>query len=291
MNAMLLTKPGVIAMSYKTKKKYYDPDQDQDQDQDQKQDQAQAELQAQLQGQAQGQAQGQGQFQFAVQSVESKNDNDNDNENKNENSNESKNENENKNENTNEVKNDVDNKLDNSVDNKLNNDVDNKIENSVENKVENTVEVKVDVDLDLDLDAFGRPDDTDVIDIDEIKDIDSSVVMPDAVSQTLTGNGNQFNIDQVNNLYDKDVAWGQDVYNSSSADFDAKADGGEVKLDDPKIDIQADGGAFGDGLAATADGIASNEAFTQNIVMGANIQFNNIEMSVAGNDLTDDHSI
>lgn len=268
-------------------KKKYDRDQDQDQDQDQKQDQAQAELQAQLQGQAQGQAQGQGQFQFAVQSVDSKVDSENKNENENENKNANENENENKNENTNEVKN----ALDNEVDNKVENSVDNKIENSVENKVENAVNVEVDVKVDLDLSAFEQPTDDDVIDIEEIKDIAYSVVMPDAVSQTM-GDGNQFNIDQVNNLYDKDFLWNPEVKNDAKFELDMKADGGENKFDDPHVEIAAeDGNTFGDGLRATADGINSVEAFTQNIVMGANIQFNNIEISAAGDNLTDDHSI
>jgi hypothetical protein len=117
------------------------------------------------------------------------------------------------------------------------------------------------------------------------------VVMPDVVTQTLTGNGNQFNIDQVNNINDKDQLWDPDVTNSANFKQDAWAEGGDTKLDDPKVDISADGSTFGDGLAATADGIVSQEAFTQNIVMGANIQFNSIDMSVAGADLTDDHSI
>ncbi len=259
--------------------------QNQDQDQDQKQDQ----LQAQLQGQAQGQAQGQGQLQFAVQSVDTKVDNDNKNDNSNDN----------KNENTNEVKNDIENKLDNSVDNKLDNSIDNKVENSIDNKIENTVETKVEttvdvkVDLDLDLDAFERPVDNDVIDIEQIQNIGSSVIMPDAVTQTLHGSGNQFNIDQVNNIYDKDQLWDPDVRFDGKGDFkqDAWAHGGDVKFEDPKVDINGNGATFGDGLAAAADGIASNEAFTQNIVMGANIQFNNIEISAAGNDFADDHSI
>lgn len=265
-------------MSYRKKNKY-DPKQDQDQDQDQKQ--AQFEAQAQLQGQAQGQGQGQSQYQAAVQTVDTKVDSENKNENENENKNESKNENENHNENKNEVKNEVDNKLDNSVDNK--------IENSVENKVENKVEVAVDVkvDLDLDLSAFERPSDDDVIDIDEIKDIDGSVIMPDVVTQTM-GNGNQFNIDQVNNLVDKDFLWSAEVKNDSKFEVDQKAEGGENKFDDPKVDVRmGDGNTVGDGLQATADGIASVEAFTQNIVLGANIQFNSIEIEAAGTSLSD----
>jgi hypothetical protein len=273
-------------MSYKDPKydpKHDDPKQDQEQDQDQKQDQTQAELQAQLQGQAQGQAQGQGQFQFAVQSVDTKVDSENKNDNENDNENKNDNENENENENKNEVKNEVDNELDNKVDN----DVDNKIENSIENKVENTVEVKVDVKVDLDLDAFERPADNDVIDIDSISDIDCSVVMPDAVSQTM-GNGNQFNIDQVNNLCDKDFLWSAEVKNDGKFDVEQKAEGGDNKFDDPKVDVRMDdGNTVGDGLQATADGIASLEAFTQNIVMGANIQFNSIEIAAAGTTVTD----
>jgi hypothetical protein len=235
------------------------------------------------QAQLQGQAQGQGQFQFAAQSLDSKVDIENENENKNSN----ENENENKNENVNEVKNDVENKLDNSVDN----DVDNKIENSVETKVENYVDVKVDVKVDLDLSAFERPEDNDAIDIDEIKDIDGSVIMPDVVTQSMN-NGNQFNIDQVNNLVDKDFLWSAEVKNDGKFELDQKAEGGENKFDDPKIDIEAgDGATIGDGLQATADGIASSEAFTQNIVMGANIQFNQIDIQAAGHDLTDSHDL
>jgi hypothetical protein len=259
---------------------------DQDQDQDQKQDQRQAELQAQLQaqGQLQGQAQGQGQgqYQFALSENKNENENKNESENKNDNKNDNdnKNENENKNENKNEVKNELDNKVDN--------DVDNKIENSVENKVETKVDtdVAVDVKVDLDLDDLGPAQDNDVIDIDWIKDIDGSVVMPDAVSQTLTGDGNQFNIDQVNNIVDKDFLWSAEVKNDGKVDWDIKAEGGEAKIDDIKADIDGRGNTMGDVGTATADAIATQEAFTQNIVMGANIQFNSIDMTVAGDDIT-----
>jgi hypothetical protein len=132
-----------------------------------------------------------------------------------------------------------------------------------------------------------------VIDIDSIEHIYGSVVMPDVVEQKLDGDGNQFNIDQVNNLIDNDKLYDPkvDAGDHNKFDMEAKAEGGEVKFDDPKLDIEADGATFGDGLAATADAIVSQEAFTQNIVMGANIQFNSIEMSVAGNDFEDDNSI
>ena len=183
--------------------------------------------------------------------------------------------------------------VDNKVDNEVKNEVENKVENVVENKVDTDVDVDVKVDLDLDLDALSCPVDNDAIDIDWIKDIDGSVVMPDVVTQTLNGNGNQFNIDQVNNIVDKDFLWDPDVtFNGKGGDleFKAKAEGGDVKIDDVKAEI-GDDGTIGDTVSASADALISQEAFTQNIVMGANIQFNSIDMTVAGNDLMDDHSL
>ena len=61
-----------------------------------------------------------------------------------------------------------------------------------------------------------------------------------------------------------------------------------AKIDDVKVDkVDGDSNTFGDLATATADGVQSVEAFTQNIVMGANIQFNtidNIQASVEGAD-------
>jgi hypothetical protein len=235
-----------------------------------------------LNGQAQLQGQAQGQLQFAAQSLDSKVDIENENENKNSNENENENKNENTNELKNELDNEVDNKLDNDVDNNVDNKVDNKVENSIDNKIENSiennVEVKVDVDIDLDLEGY-KPSDDDIIDIEEITDITGSVVMPDAVEQKLES-GNQFNIDQVNNLVDKD--WLHDPTVSAEDgkfEWDAKGDGGFVLVGDAQVDMQGDGSTFGDAVTSTADAIVSQEAFTQNIVMGANIQFNSIEMT------------
>lgn len=256
---------------------------------DPKHDDPKSDLPSGLQGQAQGQgqAQAQGQFQVAAQSLDSKVDIENNNDNKNSN--------DNKNENSNDIKNDIDNKVDNSVDNKLDNKVDNSIENKVDNKVSNTVEnkvdVKVDVDIDLDLSGYA-PSDNDIIDIEQIQGIEGSVVMPDVVNQTLNGDGNQFNIDQVNNLVDNDSLYNPKVSaEDGKFNWDVKAEGGWVDVGDAKVNMTGDGSTFGDAVTSTADAIVSQEAFTQNIVMGANIQFNSIEMSVAGNDLTDDHSV
>jgi hypothetical protein len=267
--------------------KKYDPKNDQDQSQ------AQANLQAQLQGQLQGQGQGQGQAQLAVQSLDSKSDNKNENDNKNDN----KNSNDNKIDN--DVENKLDNKVDNSLDNKVDNSLDNKVENKIENVVDNKVNVDVDVKVDLDLSADGLS--SPVIDIHGLSCIEDSLIMPDVVNQTLTGNGNQFNIDQVNNLVDNDTLWHPSVsYNgggggeslwhdpSSSGGFsmDAKIEGGESKIDGATM-----GSAIGDaaGIVSSADASLTQEAFTQTITQGANIQFNSITMQVAGNDLTDSH--
>src|SRR5437879_1560200 len=252
----------------------WDP-KDQEQDQDQKQDQAQAQanLQAQLQGQGQGQ--GQGQLQFAVQSLDSKSENDNDN----------KNDNKNSNENENKLDNKVDNSLANKVYNKVDNDIDNKVENTVDNKV--NVDVNVDVDLDLKADGLSSP----VIDLNHFTATDS-IVMPDVVNQTLNGGGNQFNIDQVNNLADQDVNTsttsysGGGSYPGSGFDLDAKIDGGESKIDGAHMGDAIGAGA---GIVSHADAILNQSAFDQNITQGANIQFNSITMEVAGHDLTDSH--
>ena len=248
--------------------KKYDP---KDQDQDQKQDQAQAQanLQAQLQGQGQGQAQGQGQLQFAVQSLDSKSENDNTNDNKNENDNKNSNE--------------VDNKLDNKVDNWLDNKVDNNIDNKIENTVDNKVNVEVDVKVDLELDAGGLS--SPVIDLHHFTTT-GSVVMPDVVNQTLSGGGNQFNIDQVNNLVDNDTNNSSATYNGGGGypgagfDMDAKAWGGESKIDASDIGNRSN-------VASSADAVLNQSAFDQNITLGANIQFNSITMQVAGHDLND----
>jgi hypothetical protein len=263
--------------TYKPKRR--DPDQDQDQKQDQDQDQKQANLQAQLQGQGQLQGQAQGQAQLAVQSLDSKSENDNDNDNKN--SNENKNENENK------VENEVDNKLANKVDNDVDNDIDNKISNKVENTVDNKVNVDVDIDVDLDLQADGLS--SPVIDLSGLKDIEGSIIMPDHVTQTLTGNGNQFNIDQVNNLVDNDYLWDPKVsYDGGDFKMDAKAEGGDVKIDSKIGDIA---GNAASGVNASADAAIDQSAFNQTITQGANIQFNSITMNVAGANLTDSHDL
>src|SRR5205823_8666994 len=211
-------------------------------------------------------------------SLDSKSENDNDNKNDNKNSNE--------NENENKVDNKLDNKVDNDIDNKVDNDSDNKIENTVDNKV--NVDVDVKVDLDLKADGLSSP----VIDLHDFTTT-GSIVMPDVVNQTLNGGGNQFNIDQVNNLVDNDTNSSYAVYNGGGAsypgsgfDMDAKIDGGESKIDGAHMGDAVGAAA---GIHSSADAALNQSAFDQNITQGANIQFNSITMEVAGHDLTDSH--
>ena len=248
-------------------------------DPNQEQEQEQAQAQANLQAQLQGQGQGQGQYQTAVQSLESESSNDNWNANGNLNGNGNLNFNENENE--------VDNKVDNSLDNKVDNDVDNDIDNKIENTVNNDVNVDVDVKVDLDLSADGLS--SPVIDLHGLECISNSLIMPDVVYQTLNGNGNQFNIDQVNNLVDNDTVNNPSVsFSGSGFEMEAKAEGGESRVDSDMGNVI---GAAASGVASSADAILTQSAFDQTITQGANIQFNSNTMQVAGNDLTDDHHL
>jgi hypothetical protein len=223
-------------------------------------------------------------LQFAVQSLDSKSENDNDNDNKNDNKN--SNENENKNENT--VDNKLDNKVDNDLDNKVDNSIDNNIDNKIENTVDNKVNVDVDVKVDLDLSADGLS--SPVIALYDF-DAKGAIVMPDVVTQTMN-DGNQFNIDQVNNLVDNDTNYSFASYYSAgggggdwhtpSAGFsmDAKIEGGESKIDAGNLGERAS-------AASSADAAINQSAFDQNITQGANIQFNSITIQAAGDNLDD----
>jgi hypothetical protein len=116
-------------------------------------------------------------------------------------------------------------------------------------------------------------------------------IVPQVVTQAPEGNGNQFDIQQVNNLIDND--WTIDpkvTCSGNGGDFkiDAKAEGGDVKMDSKIGDIA---GNSASGVQAHADAAITQDAFTQNITQGANIQFNSITMNVAGHDLQDSHDL
>ena len=114
--------------------------------------------------------------------------------------------------------------------------------------------------------------------------------MPDVVTQTM-GDGNQFNIDQVNNLVDTDSnsshanyyggAGGSWCEPGASFSMDAKIEGGKSRIDDVgDIGTRAS-------VSSSADAVLNQSAFDQNITQGANIQFNSITIQAAGDDLTD----
>ena len=112
--------------------------------------------------------------------------------------------------------------------------------------------------------------------------------MPDVVTQTMN-DGNQFNIDQVNNLVDNDTNNSYATYNGggggyrkeSGLEMDAKIEGGEFRI-----------GEIGDvgaraSVSSSADAVLNQSAFDQNITQGANIQFNSITIQAAGGDVND----
>jgi hypothetical protein len=251
--------------------------------------QGQAELQGQAQGQAelQGQAQGQGQEQYssneannyAGNSVESHSGNLNANGNLNGNLN------------------------GNANLNYSENGVSNTVENGVNNQVNTAVNTHVNVSVSGE---FDPPSETSVLHMDNLNlgELNGSfIVIPDFSTQTLTGDGNIFNLDQVNSLVDGDTVngasvslsigggggWGGGLDSfvtdpatpggpSFSFSQTATATGGTATN---TSEVGTDGTATG-----AADGATSltQEAFTQHIVMGANIQYNTMPINVVGGD-------
>lgn len=245
--------------------------------------QAQAELQGQGQGQGQGQHQGQSQYagQYAGQAVDTSVWNAAVNGNLNGNGNLNANGNLNVNDNV------------------------NNIENTVDNEVNNCVNVDVNVDLGIE-GSLLSPADPDAIDIDSIHDIEEAIIMPDVVNQTAPS-GNNFNIDQVNNLTDNDrlhnptVAysgggsdgggpafssspWDHGGGDESSGDFTLVAIARGGHAESAINDITGDDGDFSGVGSSSAAASITQEAFTQSIVQGANIQFNSIELTVGSTD-------
>ncbi len=257
--------------------------------------QGQAELQAQgeLQGQAQGEAQGQDQDQeqsqtatnSAVNELESHSGNGNLNGNANGNLNGNAN------------------LAENELESGVRSHVHNEVENSTTTDVTTTVDVSVSGE-------FGPPNAALNMDHFEVHELDGSMlVMPDFSTQTLNGDGNIFNLDQVNSLVDADRIDGASVSLSiggSGETYDAirHSDGGHGGPADPSSSFSfsqtadARGGTAtntsynGDhgavSGAANAANSLSQEAFTQHITMGANIQYNSMPITVVGGDSLSD---
>ncbi len=121
-------------------------------------------------------------------------------------------------------------------------------------------------------DSYNSDSDDDWLELDNL-DFDVLTAIGDG---TLAGEGNDtlFNISQVSEITDNDTLHNPQVNSSAGWDQELHGQGGEAH----------GGGDFGERGTGTAkaDGVAQMEAFTQNIVMGANIQYNGVDISVVG---------
>jgi hypothetical protein len=167
-------------------------------------------------------------------------------------------------------------------------------------------------------------DDYDVVDLDadHVGVQDQGIYIPDAIYQVTT-NGNNFNVDQVNNLSDNDtlsnpsVSYGGIGHSGNSAggewsesggcgccgyeesfgasgmpnaftgfEMNATATGGSATAGGSgNGTFNIDDGRLTDVGSASADASINQEAFTQSISMGANTQFNSIDQTVIGGDM------
>jgi hypothetical protein len=106
----------------------------------------------------------------------------------------------------------------------------------------------------------------------------------------LNGDGNDmsFNIGQINKICDDDTITHASVTNNGLGEFsqaNAGAAAGGANTTGANT-VGDDGSVSGDYIS---NGTLANEAFTQNIVMGAHTIFNSVEISVVGgNDVVDD---
>lgn len=165
------------------------------------------------------------------------------------------------------------------------------------------VDVKVDVAV---CDTVGPPSETGVLNMDGLSLCNSDgsfVVMPDLGSQTLTGNGNIFHLDQVNDLVNNGTV--SDLSDGLSVgSIGGSSDGGYPLVSDfshlPSEGGSASGSSFsfsqtgsatggtstlGDGgTAGTIGGAVTQEAFTQHVILGSNIQYNSLPITIVGHD-------
>ncbi|PWT78138.1 MAG: hypothetical protein C5B58_15695 [Acidobacteria bacterium] len=104
--------------------------------------------------------------------------------------------------------------------------------------------------------------------------------MPQDIAQTISGNGNEIALDQINALTANNYADNNDVYQSANSSFnDNHVTAGEVHAGDA---IQ---GALASGaMTANATSSGAIDAFTQSIVLGSNLQNNSFTATIAGND-------
>jgi hypothetical protein len=133
--------------------------------------------------------------------------------------------------------------------------------------------------------------------------VSDSVAQVDAVVQEVGDRGNNFNLDQINNMADNDIqgiakvefnggpagvgvvgdiGWGNDDLGGGFIQA-AYAEGGEAKANNATARIGDDGDNSNVGNAS-ADGAIDQSAFSQEIVQGANLQYNSA--SIVGGDST-----
>lgn len=247
-------------MSHDNRNNNYDPLQAQLQGQAELQAQLEAQLQAQAQGQGQGQAQAEHQSQSQHQDSENLNGNGNANGNLNVDLNGNGNYNANGNCNSNSNYND----------------------NSNVNENVNHTDVSVSVTVDT----------PPLIDMSGLDQTGAQINIPEAVTQYVDGGGNNvlFQLDQINNLQSNGNVGSPSISYSGSPGLDGLEHGGGQGFSiDTHIhggDANSDVGPAGDNAVTTADASVHStvDAFSQSIVLGANLQYNQFTMSVVGHD-------
>lgn len=129
----------------------------------------------------------------------------------------------------------------------------------------------------------------------EMDDFDLDI---DAIASSFNGPGNDmaFDVNQANDLVDNDTVYGTSVsYHGSgwNGPFQSvSAYGGDATAGHGIGSVSGHGLANGNGgagsvfgsTAASADAMATAQAFTSNIVVGANLQVNNLSATIVGGD-------
>lgn len=161
-------------------------------------------------------------------------------------------------------------------------DVDVKIEDSF--KTDDSINDSFNTDFSLDVavsDSFNTSD-TDWLDLDNV-----SFDAMTNIANALNGDGNDtaFSVHQINEMADNDFLFNPQVVNNSGWGQHSHADGGSAYGIKAYGEVE-NGSGDHQSVSSVADASATsgNEAFTQNIVMGANIQYNSVSSTIVGGD-------
>ncbi|MEP1930687.1 MAG: hypothetical protein ABJJ37_05360 [Roseibium sp.] len=180
----------------------------------------------------------------------------------------------------------------------------------------NETDIDIDVDIDVDHTATYRAsksyldDDTFDIDLQDDVDIDQMLVskgaidfspgddisVEDALNDALNGAGNDAGVglNNTNQLYDNDKSYGTKVENNDDFTQVARATGGTATADDG---IDSDGifsvwagddGSLSGSASAAANASNNTDAFINELVQGANIANNSVDMTVVGGNMFSD---